>query len=357
MMFLKTAGLISGGGKDDHRENVRHSIAMLEMAATLDRFFVMGSPLAPGAFFCGGSDSATEDRRAGHFAGRGFDLGQAFLSCVGEAAEYRAMSRMGHDPRITAGESGSVVTGRSLVSGASITVPAGSVLRDATGVGPSSTGYAAGPTIAGATESAFLECVERDAIARWWRGETMPSEIAASDAIVADMDAIRRPALRPVVFADMSPTGALAYAVTAVSSDATLGTAFGFGSGFSLESACRGALLELCQGEIGLMMTRRKASETGFDRLAPKEREALDRAAFYRPGIGLLAFRRVEDYPARDNLGDLSTAIARAARSGRDVVTFEISLPRDNIPVVKVLIDGLDDAAILESEPGRPRLL
>ncbi|MBX3577542.1 MAG: YcaO-like family protein [Rhizobiaceae bacterium] len=363
MAFLKATGLVSAADAPiGDAATVRHHIAMLEFAATLERFFMMETPLAPGAFFCGATDAAADGSPAGNAAGRGFTLGQALLSCVGEAAEFRAMSQMGYDPRL-ASDSGAVpsVAGTSLTSGQSLAAPVERVLRAAGRAGPSSTGYAAGQTLQTAAGSALLECVERDAIARWWQGETMPAEIASGESVLGAIAQIRRPAARPVVFADMAPPDALAHAVVAVGSDAGgtagLGTAFGFGSGFSLETACLSALLELCQGEIGLMMAGRKRREHGPEGLARREEEALARSAFYRVGEGLLAFRRRQDDPKRDKPADFSTAISIAADRGLAVACFDLTRPLDNIPVAKVLVDGLDDAAILESEPGRPRLL
>lgn len=332
----------------------QHHVRMLNFAAGLDRFFRLDSPFAPGARFCGGMDAGTDFRPAGNYAGRGFDLGHALLTCIGEAAEYSAMYRRTGDARLQ----GTTVAGRSLVSGGSILVEASKVLRgqhpDA--AQPSSTGYAAGPSFDAAVESAFLECVERDAIARWSLGETRPVEIVPDDHVLAMLEAVGRAPARPVLFADMSPTDPLAHSVVAVSTDQMIGTALGFGSAFSRQDACRKALLELCQGEIGLLMIARKQREVGTNSLSPKETDALSRAEAYQPGTGLLDFRTGSDRAATSPK-DFATTTTFAGEKGVDILACDITVRGEDLPVAKVFVTGLFDAATLSGQNGLPSLL
>jgi ribosomal protein S12 methylthiotransferase accessory factor YcaO len=327
-------------------------VRLLRRAAGLQHFFRLDSPFAASARFCGGMDAATEFRPAGSYAGRGHDLGGAFMACIGEAAEFSAMYRRPDDPRVV--EDG--VEGRSLVSGKVVRASARDILRDGRDAAwPSSTGYAAGATMDDAIQSAFLECVERDAIARWYLGEHRPAAIEANAGIDAILGRAGRTGPRNVQFADLSPPGALARTVVAISTDEVIGTAFGFGAAFLLQDACAKALLELCQGEIGLLMIARKRREAGDGSLVDKEHEAIARAMAYRPGHGRLDFGPAQADVERSV--DFTTLIRWADAKRTDIIAYRLTVPGEDIAVAKVTVEGCLDAAILPVGAGEPKLL
>jgi ribosomal protein S12 methylthiotransferase accessory factor YcaO len=349
--FLQSLGFWPKPADAAHRD---HLARMLRLAAGLERFFRLDSPFAPGARFCGGADSGTEDRPGGNYAGRGLGLGSAFLTCIGEAAEYSAMYRRANDRRVSA----DTIPGQSLVSGAEISLDAAEVLRtsNADTPQPSSTGYAAGPSFAAATEGAFLECVERDAIARWSLGETRAVRISPDDSLQMMASTIGRTTVRPILFGDISPANALARSAVAISADNVIGTAFGFGSAFSTHDACRKALLELCQGEIGLLMIDRKVRDGGETGLSPKEAAALERARAFQPGRGMLDFAEKSDASATSP-EDFTTATIFAGAKGVDILTCDITVAGEDIPVARVCVTGLFDAATMPEQTGLPPLL
>jgi len=360
MAFLGSVGFVDGAGRAVDASMRAHHVRLLSLASSLGGFFRLDSPFAPGAFFCGGIDTPTAMRPAGNYAGRGLSLGHAFASTIGEAAEYRAMHRIADAPRVTSAAGAERVTGRSLTSGKTVNLPVSECLRNASGNGLTSTGYAAGPTLDAAVESALLECVERDAIARWSSGEHVPSLIESG--FEEALTRVRRTPNRTVTFADITPSGGLAPVVAAISEDASgalpsLGTCFGFGAAPSLQAACAKALLELCQGEIGLIMIARKRRDQGDAALLLKERQALDRARAYHTGDGLLALRLAAGRPAAEPACDLAAMLASARSKALDIKVFDLTTPDENIPVAKVVGEGFLDAASLSDIDGLPPLL
>ena len=354
LRFLASIGMSPSGNSGD---TTAHHVLMLRQAAKLDRFFRLDSPFAPRAFLCGGMDAGSQDRPAGSYSGRGVDLGQAFLSCVGEAAEHTAMYRSEADPRVAVHGGIETVAGRSLVSGATVQIAADRCLRrgPAGSAWPSSTGFAAGPTLDRAIESGFLECVERDAIARWYAGETIAMHVASADADRPAQAALGRTAARPVILAALPVEDGLAHVVVATSRNDRLGTAFGFGAAFSREDARQKAMLELCQGEIGLLMIEKKRQGHGDAALSGKEVLAMERAAFYRDGRDLLAL--TDPTASHATAADLANAVSNLAAAGRDVVMCDLTLAHCRVPVARVHVSGCRDAANQPRIGNRPQLL
>ena len=167
-------------------EERRHFARLLRMAARLDAVFPMRIPTAPGAAFfgarrthAGGNELAGSCKpRQTDYAGLAGRLAQAFSACVGEAAEHDAMFLRRSDSRPAADGTLPLLDKAFRADGS---IEAGRILREA-GDTPfpaprSSTGYAAGPTLAEAALSALLECIERHAISLWFDRRRKPGPL------------------------------------------------------------------------------------------------------------------------------------------------------------------------------------
>lgn len=263
--------------------------------------------------------------------------------------------------------------GRHLATGEPLLVPAELVELDTTrGPEPgrgcftlTTSGLAAGRTLAEAALHALLELVERDAVTLW----SLRDPIAKA-ASRLDLDRSRRPELRRLL-RHLRDSGMLVAAWDATSE---LGVPTCLCHlmperagphdlpGWEMGSACRpdpeetllAALLEAIQARLTQITGAR--DDIGRERYAPLAPERIERhrALLRRPGG-----RALPDAPWPPGLtaaGHLDRLLERLARAGLDTVAWvDLSRPEFGIPVVKLLVPGLEDGLELEGWRPGPR--
>ena len=230
-------------------------------------------------------------------------------------------------------------------------LPAGFCLlghrRDrASGLAPAnSSGVAAAPTLEGAAVAAFLELVERDAVAIWWynriaRPRLRPSALA--DSMIEAHAEWTRGRGRILDLHDLTHDLRIPV-VAAVARDRDgRGIAFGFGAGASTEEAARHAVGELAQCEANLALIERRVERQGRRGLTAEARALLD----------FSHCTRVEDHahlsggplraPPRRAL-ELDLEGCRRICRRHELAFFAVDLTRPGIgvPVARVVVPGL----------------
>lgn len=190
-------------------------------------------------------------------------------------------------------------------------------------------GCATGPTLQEAKAGALLECVERDAIGRWWYGQTPKPRL--------DLNAMHLPAplrhylgTRPrhVTLLDLT-TARIGLPVIAAASSAADGTgvALGFGADFAAGRAAVSAVVEMLQTEIGLDQRARQNDplhdiwmrDMHLDRLPMADRASEPAAA-----------------PART----LAELVARLTTLGHRVAFIDLTRPEFGVPACRAVVPG-----------------
>jgi YcaO cyclodehydratase, ATP-ad Mg2+-binding len=323
-------------------EERRRFAHLLRMAARLDAVFPMRVPTAPGAAFFGarrvhGADgdlAGSGKTKQTDYAGFGASLFQAFCACIGEAAEHDAMFLRRHDHRLSSEGTLPLLDGGLSAAGV---INAALILREA-GDNPwpaprTSTGYAAGPTLAAAAQSAILECIERHAISLWFNGLQKPALMTASDAAVQQIRLLRgdaAPCCR-LLRLHHDIQGAPAVAAYSVSSDGKI--AVGFGCALSADDALLKAVKELCQGEFALHMEC-QAGSAGVASFSARSKMFAQKTALFES-----VFDESGGDPSYPDLPTLSAAL------GGIVQFVNLTVSEDAVPVVCALVDGLRDIA------------
>ncbi len=282
-------------------------------------------------------------------AGIGENEGQAVLAAAGEAIE--TLSQLLRPDDLTARASDAPpwridpeswlsvlmgrpgdrqVTARTLFTEEAVSLPATIIFRmreqAASAMPPLSEGCAAGKTLEDAQLGAVLELVERDAVARWWRGGR-PARLVERGFVER-----RGGGLRRICLLDLSG-GALAPVAGLVSSDPEgRGFVFAAAARMSFSEARAAATRELAQFEVGMAVTGKAQIET--------------------PSVDSLIGPLVEDdrdVPDRhrgrttDHLAELAD---RSQSAGIDFAWIDLTRPDIGAPVVKAVSPGL--------EPSRP---
>src|SRR5262245_16484643 len=280
--------------------------AAVHLARRLARVFRLPPPDAPGLCFLGAElDPALlpipgQSHALISVSGKGRDLTQAVLSCVGEAVEYASQLEWGNE-KILIGTPDDLDTGltpttleqlgalRGLpsdrapcsrwISGVrlgaqgreEVLLPAELCLRGirssslATNTEPTekesltklSTGCAAAPTLGSAILHGLLELIERDALALWWLGghhpRILPWEVLQASGAAALHAELRQGSTSRATWLLDIMTDLDVPVVAALSCDeGGRGLVGGFAAGLTYAEAMHSALLELCQMEVGL---------------------------------------------------------------------------------------------------------
>ncbi len=265
------------------------------------------------------------------------------------------------------------VPGRDLATGRTVMVPAELVELDTTapkaeGRGCftlTTSGLASGRTPAEAALHALLELVERDAVTLW--GLHDPFERAATRI---DLATVRRPELRDLLarlrdaemlVAAWDVTSDLGVPVCLCHLMADRPRAHEPG-GWEFGSACRAdpenallaALLEAVQARLTQITGSR--DDIGRDRYAAIDpaRLARHRELLRRPGASRLPAPPWDpSLPAVHQVGRLLDRLARHGIGGPVVV--DLSRPEIGVPVVKLVLPGLEDGLELEGWVPGPR--
>lgn len=377
--FLRWMGYAPGEGASADAEAPCRPI--LKVAARLDRVFTLPLGRSPGVRFFGAQGRPSAFGAVGgpetgvNAAGRGLTPRQAFESCIGEAVEHLSMAewpedsererRSGRlpadavaDPAWCASALGmddaglsdttEWIRGAAIGGGDPAWFPVDLCLRRSKEHRPAraaeSNGCAAGPSVDQATRSALGEVIERDAIALWWYGGASAAAIPQGylgETGIAELLGEIRPATRRAVWL-LSLPGLAGVPVVAALSAEPDGRAVvaGFAAGPDPVAAMRRAVLEMCQMELAQDLAVLRAREEGAAALVPQERIWLDR--WRHLSVETYPRLRGAEEAAPPACGDLLEALAQA---GRTAYRVDLTRPALGIPVVRVLVPGLQSAS------------
>lgn len=349
------------------------------------------APDAPGLCFFGGEVRGAD---FGHcelneppvsVSGKGFTREQAFTGVVGEGGEYLSQLEWcsedlvrgeptavahQHDTEIMRVlfellgiESGAPepeldwMVGHRMADGSEVLIPADLCLRRVAGRGigdpPSalSTGCAAGSSLSEATLRALLEVVERDAAALWWLGGRRGRPIGLDELDRADalpgLRALRGDATaRPTWMLDITSDTRIPCVAAASVDRQGRGFASGLAARLNLGDAIRGAILELCQIELGHHLVEAKRQVRGDGALNDADRRNLERSETFDAAECSLLYPHGVPRCNRDP-GPLTVEQAIREVSGRlldlgaEPLIVDLTRPGLEVPVARVLVPGL----------------
>lgn len=208
-----------------------------------------------------------------------------------------------------------------------------------------SNGVAAGQTLEDAAARAFLELIERDAVAIWWYNRLARPRISHSDlgdSLVSAYAAWSRGRGRPVQLCDLihdleTPV------VAAIAHDVDGGSiALGFGAGRSAAEAARHAVGELAQFECNAAMIEAHVAARGEHGLTPEARALRhwSRTATIarHPHLagGETTAPTVRNVPLT-----LGWCRELCRKHGLKFLAVDLTRPAVAIPVVRVVVPGL----------------
>jgi ribosomal protein S12 methylthiotransferase accessory factor len=359
---------------------------MLRAAALFRRLFRIPMPDAPGLVFFGAeADPATLGPHnaglpIGGFAGSGLDPQRAFESCVGEGIEYLSQFAQPDDELqsgrlaayaetidpdarrfvvavlaacdVPADRPIAWITVRRLVDGSPAWFPADLCLRRAASdfVAPLklSTGCAAGVTQEAATLHGLLELIERDAVALWWRGgrrgRPIGPETEAGDAAVTLLAQIRQGhGDRQTVLLDITTDLGIPVIAAFSTRPDGYGFALGMAARIDFAGAARSAIFEMCQSELSLHVIAAKRRESGDAALNESDLRQQNRGSTLNASHCLLLQPdTAASTPPPALSGDpLQAVIHRLAEHGIVAWSLDLTRPRFEVPVVRVIAPGL----------------
>lgn len=225
------------------------------------------------------------------------------------------------------------VRGHDLATGVEVRLPADWVLRRQN-AGPLtmpgtalSTGVAAGRTFADAALRAVLELIERDATALWWIGGRRGRAMSLAGDAVADAARLLRSARaerrddRPAWMIDVTSDVGVPTVVAISTAPDGRRMARGMAARLALDEAASAAIVEMCQSELGLLVTEAKLEQRGAEALNAVDRLHLARADAIDAGhcellhpVGVPRQHRHPDAAgAEGELGRLGALLAVAA--------------------------------------------
>jgi ribosomal protein S12 methylthiotransferase accessory factor len=384
--LLADLGYLEGPAGRPASGDGANRLALLRLAARSKRTFHLPLPHLPGASFLGAQFALSPFGFEGHeiarvnAGGRGWHLGEAFESCMGEAAEHLSMLVRPDDPRIAhiaeepevpqairawvnaglghepvaawRGEPG--VVAESLIDGCRQMLPAELVLRPPpgrrrAGRQAETTGLAAGATREAALAAGLLEVIERDAVALWWYGGNRAVRIEAAPALwpalAGRVATAGRDNERPHWFLDISAD--IAVPVIACLSAGRGGEAVVMGSAAHLdaERAAERAFLEMAQMELAQELALLKQAQEGDAALTAGDRAWIGRSQ----GLTLERFPRAwgieAEGPPRSGpravAYPLATIIEVLGANGFAPLALDLTLGNVGITVTRVVVPGL----------------
>jgi len=364
---------------------------MLRIAENFRWISPIHAPDAPGFVFIGGELHASDFGHpetqwpSAQLSGKGCSEQEALQGCIGEGVEHLSRLEWGGEI-IARGCAGELPHGHSaqtsheilrlldldsedgttelswmegvrLRDQARILLPVDLCLRrlrrDTGDTPPSaiSTGCAAGQTKEAATLSALLELVERDAAAMWWRGrrrgraismETLANSGGA--ALLGDLrqgNSDRRTWLLDIT-TDVDICCIVAISVNADGK----GFATGIAAHLDVARAIRGALLELCQIELGHRLVAAKREVRGDAALNDSDRRKLERSEkisadccdLLRPDTPAHNRQVTQEFDVPDAIEKVIEGITRI---GSEPLLVDLTRPEIGIPAVRAVAPGL----------------
>lgn len=196
-------------------------------------------------------------------------------------------------------------------------------------------GHAGGNCLEEAILQAFLELVERDAVAIWWYGRQRQPAVdldSFADGFAARQRAHYREQGYDLWVLDLTTDLALPVFVALAEKTGGGRWAVGFGCHLDARLALERALTELAQ-----------IFDPAEEGPAPWDPAALVDDGYLRPAPGAAA-RRATDYPpvpVRDLGADVAWCVARAAACGLEVLVIDQSRPDLPLCAAKVIVPGL----------------
>ncbi|MER8568696.1 YcaO-like family protein [Mesorhizobium sp. M0924] len=366
--------------------NSDNRISLLRAAAKIGGIFRLHSRHAPGLTFFGGAARPplvpTSDSTSVSVSlnGAGETPREAFGACIGEGVEYLSQFRHADDAikegpfadiaiwkdmnlaeRLTDWV-GLPATGPDPVEWFAATrlhdgeagcLPACLILRPPAGDNfdlgrlALGSGCAAGPTWSAAVTAALCEVLERDAVAMWWRGGRAGRPIAletlAKAGAIDLIGRIRKETQgRVTTLIDISSEFEIP-CIAAISFDRDgSGFAAGFACRLNARQACRAAIVEMCQMELGHDVVSAKRSNLGADSLneadirqEQRKKERLASLAHLVDGLmGAISLNSTEPE-------SLSEALSRLASAGFHAYAADLTRAEFAIPVARVIVPGL----------------
>jgi ribosomal protein S12 methylthiotransferase accessory factor len=368
----------------------RHNARLLMAASQFVRVFELAAPDAPGLVCFGAEiDPAMADplhagSPAVSVSGVGLSPREAFQGCIGEGIEYLSPLQLGNDVLERspvddpAARLGSDV--RELLTALSahrlrpdlefswhramrlgdhreVLLPADLCLRrpmDQRETEPPfllGTGSAAGKSWNAAALHGMLELIERDATSLWWRGGVRGRSIAPDDEahVVAEtlLPRLRQnvPARRSWLLDITTDIAVPCVAAVSCMNDG-FGLAFGLAARPTLAAAARSAILEMCQIELAHAVVEAKCNERGEAALNERDRVHRRRATMINADQCLLLQPVAEcgehlDFNTTDPGGVLQLIVDRLARFGIETFGLDLTRPRFEVPVARVIAPGL----------------
>jgi thiazole/oxazole-forming peptide maturase SagD family component len=217
----------------------------------------------------------------------------------------------------------------------------------ASGLAPAdSSGVAAGKSIEDAAVRAFLELIERDAVAIWWYGRIARPQLelkALNEPLVwayADWSRSRGRILRLLDLShdfEIPVTAAIAHDAAGAS------IAFGFGAGRSMAEAGRHAVGELAQCESNLSLIEARVNAAGLRGLTPEARALFRwwRLARLSDQPHLVGYGRVQAKRGRVRPLSIQNARSMCRRRALRFLAIDLTRPGIGIPVARVVVPGL----------------
>ena len=362
--------------------SVQRQIGVTRVARLTDYDYV-GIPVA------GTIRPAVADAQITATQGKGLTEAEALVSALMEAAERHAAAQPLASKRATAREL--AASGREHASLGSLGIQAsndaelewvvGHSLKDAARtlipraavsfpyfvpqglvrpLHPSTTGLAAGGTLAEALTQALFEVLERDAVSRFLEGEEFPLLDLSSLGPSTEAALVRRFSDQDVrVFvADLSATSPVSvYFACGFNPDGPGPTFLTAGQGAHLSPriALRRALLELAQSRVVALQGSREDLVRHASDWQETPEESRETWLGYRALCARLPPRSLPSEGSPGNCGadSLSALLSRLDDHGYEQVLFvELTQPRIALPVVRALIPGCVDTFV---DPDRRR--
>ena len=210
-----------------------------------------------------------------------------------------------------------------------------------------SSGVAAGPTREDAAVSAFLELVERDAVAIWWYNRVPRPRIhlsAVDEPLIAAYAEFLQMHGRNLILHDLTHDLRIPV-VAAVAHDQDGGRiALGFGAGPSIEKAARHAVGELAQCEGNLVLIEWRIAAMGLAGLSPEAKALLywarnQRITEHPHLIGDARQKPIESAHCQGL--ELATCQEICDQIGLRFLCLDLTRPTIGVPVVRAVVPGL----------------
>lgn len=323
-----------------------------------ERSFVGRVPFLPDFYLCAASVRSVHVGLV-DVAGVARDRNAAIASAIGEATETLAQDFVDetvdvhrasdHDPwrgwfvHLAEGDRENVILATTQVGSTKIPVPVACVFRTSAitgGLPPISEGAAAGPTTTHARLSGALELVERDAVARWWRGG-QPARLVSQGL----MKRIGVPD-RQVITLDIS-LGSVAPVAAMISQCEETGVfAFAAASRPSFATAVDAATRELVQFEVGQIAKAKSSAQDPRMRASPADSADAGIISLLGPFDSELG--TVPDYRYDTIPGLLAQLIERAQEQNIEFGFIDLTRAESLFSVTKVVSPGLEPSTLPE---------